>query len=197
MFKDNSALDWRCFRETTMRHRAEFQIGVTNWLNRATGLLIPFLAVSLAPALAQGRIVGLTSNPSSLSFQLDSNPTDSQVLTITSTYRVALFADTMSVCIGVPGGASWTMKGAASNSTTIPASTVQVSSNAGGTWTPIAGTPNNCGVTSVLVWQGNVAWNWWQNDSRTDSVSIRLNNYPANLEADTYTGTITIYAGFY
>jgi hypothetical protein len=180
-----------------MRHRAEFRDGDTIWLHRATSFLILFFAVSLVPAFAQGRMVGLTSDPPALSFQLDSNPTSSQVLTITSTYRIALFVDTVSVCIGVPGGASWVMRGAASNSTTIPASAVQVSSNAGGSWVPIVGTPNNCGVTSVLVWQGNVSWNWWQNDSRTDSVSIRLNAYPANLEADTYTGTITVYAGFY
>lgn len=180
-----------------MRHTVEFRFGDTNWLHRVTGFLVLFLVVSPAPAFAQGRMVGLTADPPSLAFQLDSNPTNSQVLTITSTYRVTLLADTISVCIGVPGGASWVMRGGASNSTTIPASAVQVSSNAGGTWVPIEGTPNNCGVSSVLVSQSNVSWNWWQNDTRSDSVSIRLINYPANLEADTYTGTITVYAGFY
>ena len=164
---------------------------------RVIGLIILLWVGLLPSAFAQGRMVGLTATPSSLAFQLDSNPTNSQVLTITSTYRISLFADTLSVCIGVPGGSSWVMRGATSNPSTIPASAVQVSSDTGGSWVPIVGTPNNCGVTSVLLWQGNAAWNWWQNDSRTDSVSIRLNNYPSNLEADTYTGTITVYAGFY
>ncbi len=180
-----------------MHHHTAKSHNAITWGGRVTGLAILFLVGVLPPAFAQGRMVGLTATPSSLAFQLDSNPTSSQTLTITSTYRITWTTDTLSVCIGVPGGASWVMRGAASNSTTIPASAVQVSLNSGGSWVPIAGTATNCGVTSVLVWQGNEAWNWWQNDSRTDSVSRRLNNYPANLEADTYTGTITIYAGFY
>ncbi len=168
-------------------------------------------APSVFAQQGQGYMVSLSASPLT-TFQLDNsgNPTPAQTLTITATYygnggilNYCVWwggcSDTMTVCVGVAGGTAWAMTGSSpSNTDTIPASAVQIMPN-GGSWGSIAGSGSHCGITpSTQIWQGSVSIPTGNgNAQQTSSFQVRLNGYSPNLQADTYTGTITIYAGFY
>lgn len=81
------------------------------------------------------------------------------------------------------------MKGTGSNTTSIPDTAVQLNS------TSIVTGGTNCGVaTAFQIATHASAFCLCTSKAYTDSATVRISGYPTTLEADTYTGTITLVA---
>jgi len=81
------------------------------------------------------------------------------------------------------------MKGSAGNSSSIPYSSIQLNN------TSIVTGSTNCGVVSAFQIANHAAgFCFCTSKTYTDTAGVRIAGYPTTLEADTYTGTITLIA---
>jgi hypothetical protein len=126
-------------------------------------------------------------------FQLTSNPTSTSNLVVLTNWN---FTTTNSAHLSVCVYMAAPMTGTGNNTDAIPASAVQVNGSSiitGGTSCGVATAFPvvtgshiwiNGGTPSTRIWNGN----------RQDTLGISISGYPANLESDTYTGTINLIA---
>jgi hypothetical protein len=78
------------------------------------------------------------------------------------------------------------MTGSPGNGTSIPTSSVRVDG------VSIVTASTNCGIpTATQIWSKFLVFG---SGNHTEALTIDLNAYPANLEADTYNGTINLVA---
>lgn len=115
----------------------------------------------------------------------------SQTLTISSTWNLKPSRASVQICVYM--GASGKMTGSAGNSGVIDDTMTQTKVGAG-SWANIdAGT--GCGMTSATTLVNTytlTSANRVVTTANSDTVSVQLNALPANLEADTYNGTLTV-----
>jgi hypothetical protein len=151
-------------------------------VKRLAGYVLLILLATM-PAWAQS----LTISASMLStFPLTSDPTSTQTLTVTTTVGgFLLVIPQTSVCAYM----TQSMKGTGTNTTSIPDTSVQLNS------TSIVTGGTNCGVaTAFQIASHASAFCFCASKEYTDSATVRIAGYPTTLEADTYTGTITLVA---
>lgn len=128
-------------------------------------------------------------------FQLVSNPNTTatnNLVVLTIWNFPSMNSAHLSICLFMTAP----MTGTGNNTDTIPASAVRVNGSSivtGGT---------SCGVAAAFpvvtgshIWinGGTLSTQIW-NGHRQDTLGISISGYPANLEADTYTGTINLIA---
>jgi len=145
-----------------------------------------FVLLVVAVALpAMGQTLSLSA--SSLStFPLTSDPTTTQTLTVTTNVGgFFLVIPQTTVCAYMTAN----MAGKPGNTGSIPDTSVQMNS------TSIVTGSTNCGVaTAYQIANHAGAFCFCGTKTYTDSVTVRIAGYPTTLEADTYTGTITLIA---
>jgi len=119
-------------------------------------------------------------------FQLTSDPTSAQTLSVTTVVGGFFFViPQVNLCAYM----TQNMNGAAGNTTSIPDSSVQLNN------TSIVTGTSNCSVTNAYQIANHAsALCFCTTKTYNDSATVRIASYPANLEADTYTGTITLVA---
>jgi hypothetical protein len=160
------------------------------------GMVLVMLVGVVAPIQAQSTLT--IAAPSAIpTFQLDNTGTTAtNNLTASTNWNFGVssghfFSAQLSICLSMTAP----MKGTGTNTDTISQNLVRVNGSSivtGGT---------NCGVATAyqvvtvdLSWLGNSPSNRTYNGSRSDTVGISISGYPANLESDTYTGTINLIA---
>lgn len=143
------------------------------------------MVIVLASVGAFGQTLTISSNTLT-AFQLTTNPTSSQTLTVTTVVGGFFFAiPQTSVCAYM----TQNMNGSAGNTTSIPDSSVQMNN------TSIMTGSSNCGVTNAYQIANHAsAFCFCTSKTYNDSATVRIASYPTTLEADTYTGTITLVA---
>lgn len=145
-------------------------------------LCLAVLTFALAkPACAQS--LTISANP--LTFMLNQDPTPSQTLTVTTTWQQAS-ANQLRVCLYMTDP----MVGTTGNTDTIAAASVQVNGTALG----IGNGKPQCGIHGAQLISTTTINGL---GSRSDTPSVRLAGYPANLAVDTYTGAINLVATVY
>ena len=116
-----------------------------------------------------------------------------QTLTISSTWNLKPSRASVQICVYM--GASGKMTGSAGNSGVIDDTMVQTKVGAGA-WTNID-TANGCGMTGAATLVNTytlTSANRVVTTANSDTVQVQINGaaVPANLEADTYNGTLTV-----
>ncbi len=173
------------------------------------GLVITVVVLALAP-MAMGQ--ALTANATTpiaavkaetltisvvaplADFAIDAGgtqSTSSQTLSISTTRNLKPSRSTLDVCAAATAALAASDP---SNTDSIPVTAVE--GNPGSGWAALnAGA--NCGQAAVTLVKShtlNVAGEGWKNVTKVDTVDLRLNGLDANLQADRYVGTITVYA---
>ena len=144
--------------------------------------MLRFLLITVLCALpAMGQTLTVAPTNTLSTFALTSNPTTAQTLNVRTAWSGALSWG-LQVCVYM----SAPMSGSPGNGTTIPASSVRVDG------VSIVTATTNCGVpTATQIWSKFIVLG---SGNHTEAITIDLNSYPANLEADTYNGTINLVA---
>lgn len=175
-------------------------------MKKAALVVLAIVALSLA-AMAQnptsatvtisatkGESLSLTVPSSLAAFTLNAAGTDSvetRTLNIGTTWNVKPTRGTVTVCAGADNLIGDTASG---NTDVILASAVQ-GSVSGGAFSSINNT-TGCGQTAVTVVKTfNLATEGKNvTTPKASSVDIKLSGVSSSIQADTYTGTITVYA---
>ena len=141
------------------------------------------VVVLLSSVAAFGQTLTISANTLT-TFALTSDPTSSQTLTVTTVVGGFFFTiPQTSVCAYM----TQNLKGSTGNTTSIPDTSVQLNN------TSIMTGTTNCGVTNAYQIANHAsAFCFCTSKTYTDSATVRIASYPTTLEADTYTGTITI-----
>ncbi|HLH08303.1 MAG TPA: hypothetical protein VKW78_13780 [Terriglobales bacterium] len=157
------------------------------------------LLIMTAAALSAHAQATLTiSAPAALpQFQLTSITTATNNLVIQTNWNFPFgsshwWSANLSICVYM----SLPMTGTGTNTDTIPATAVQVNGSSIVTGGTNCGVPNAYPVVtnSALSFFGKAPSGTTQHGSRSDTLGISISGYPANLESDTYTGTINLIA---
>lgn len=128
-------------------------------------------------------------------FNINAGATDStqaESLAITTLWNLTPSRSKVDVCAG---STSLTPASALTNPDTIAATAVQISKDSGTSWATLnAGA--GCTATNVTVVNtyNLTAQTDRKSQTKVDTVQLKLSGVPADLQADTYTGTITVYA---
>lgn len=115
-----------------------------------------------------------------------------QTVTVTTTWNLMPTRATVDICAGSTDLAPSL---AAGNPDSIPADLIQARLTSGGTWAAI-NSGSGCNQASGVL---NLRTYTLDKDTRksqtvANNVDVRIVGIPADLQADTYTGTFTVYA---
>lgn len=174
---------------------------------RKSILILSILALALAgSAFAQNpattsvqiqatKAESLTVSAAGLTTPFDLAAPAAQSITITSNWNLNPTKNNVDICVYMNGS----MTGSdASNTDTIPASNIQA--NAGSGWNAlnnVAGCSAPVNVTKVKNYPLTSHATRVLTAPNTDTVQINLAGVPSTIQADTYTGTITVAAYAY
>ncbi len=128
-------------------------------------------------------------------FDVSSGNSSSQNMTITTQWNLKPSRASVDLCTYMDP-TTGVLQGTGNNSDTIGPAYVQAKPTGAGSFAAINATPG-CGVaTGVTAVNSYTLQN--HNDrtgvTKTDSVAIQLSNVPSSIQADTYTGTLTVVA---
>ena len=173
-------------------------------MKKSICILVVILVLGLAPALAQNLLsapaatpivavkaetLGISVTTPLVNFDVSAGgTTTAQTLGITTTWNLTPARATVDVCaVGTDLAAS-----NVSNTDSIPVA--QVQADAGSGFAAINGAAHCAQGAATLVKSHALATDGRKNVSVSDTVAIQLAGVAATLQADTYTGTITVYA---
>lgn len=143
-------------------------------LKAMTVIAMSVIACSLS---ASAQTITVSAQSTLSAFSLNSNPTSTQVLDLFVRWKINNLS-TVDTCISM----TQPMRGTGNNTDTLSASNVYVNG------APLTGA--GCLLPNAVVVAHEVNARNKDNDHYYPQIQIR--NFPSNLQADTYTGTLTI-----
>ncbi|HYG99298.1 MAG TPA: hypothetical protein VD837_09215 [Terriglobales bacterium] len=118
--------------------------------------------------------------------------TQAENLAITTIWNLTPSRSKVDVCAGA---SNLVPASALTNPDTISASAVQISKDSGSSWATLnAGAGCNTSNVTVVNTYNLTAQTDRKSQTKVDTVQLKLAGLPANLQADEYTGTVTVYA---
>ncbi len=171
----------------------------TKWVVVVLAIAVLSAAAFAAPNTATGTTPIVATKAESLSISASGlTPYDlgalaAQTLTINSTWNLVPARNSVAICAYMDS-TTGVMKGTGTNTDVIDQSMVQAKVGAGAYANINAAA--GCGLTAVTTVKTYALSTQAsrKNVSNTDTLGIQLNAVPATLQADTYTGAITVVA---